>query len=128
MSKKQVSVTMDEELVEWLDSEYHNRSAAISELVKAARDGGGAAEEAVRQYHIQQLEADLTRQELQVEATQERLETLRSIEQQANTPDEADLAEARDVLENVPKDPDNPAIQNWAGDLDMTPEELLEEL
>lgn len=119
---------MDEGLVEWLDAEYHNRSAAICELVEAARDGGGAAEDAVRQYHIQQLEADLTRQELQVEATRERLETLQSIEQQANSPDEADLAEARDVLENVPRDPENPAIKNWADDLDMTPEELLEAL
>lgn len=128
MSKTRVSVTMEEGLVEWLDSEYHNRSAAICELVKAARDGGGAAEDAVRQYHIQQLEADLTRQELQVEATQERLETLKSIEEESNTPDEAKLEEARDTLKNVPKEPDNPAIQHWADKLDTTPPELIDEL
>lgn len=128
VSKTTFSVSMDESLVEWLDSEYNNRSAAIRKLVKAARNGGGAAEDAVRQYHIQQLEADLTRQELQVEATQERLETLKSIEEESKSTDEAKLEEARETLENVPKVPDNPAIQHWADKLDTTPEDLIDEL
>jgi len=128
MSKKRITVTLDEGLVTWLDSEYHNRSAAIQELVEAARDGTGAPKDKVREYQIQQLELDLKREQSQIQATKERLETLRSLQQQSESQTESELEDARDALEGVPREADNPAVVNWAGNLDMTPSELLEEL
>jgi len=41
---------------------------------------------------------------------------------------EQQLDKARDALEGVPREPDNPAVENWAGKLGMAPAELVEEL
>lgn len=48
--------------------------------------------------------------------------------EESSDAEEQKLANARDVLEDVPHDPTNPAIENWASDLGMTPDELIEEL
>lgn len=129
MSEKvRTSVSLTQENKAYLDSETNNRSAFINDLIDAHRKGKSDMDEVVARYRREQLEAERRKAQNTVERVESELETIdkQLAEKQAEKEDALD--EAREVLADVPKEPENPAIQNWADDLDMTPEELLEEL
>jgi len=129
MSEKvRTSVSLTQENKAYLDSETNNRSAFINDLIDAHRKGKSDMDEVVARYRREQLEAERRKAQNTVERVESELETIdkQLAEKQAEKEDALD--EAREVLADVPKDPENPAIQNWADDLDMTPEELIDEL
>lgn len=67
-----------------------------------------------RKRELAQLDDDIERLQSQLETHEEK--------------QQQELQAAREALEHVPKEPDNPAVENWADKLGMTPTELLREL
>ena len=133
--KKRVAVTLSPENVDWLDGKYNNRSAFIDDLLTECKDGNGRADVAVRELRIQQLEEEADELEHEAdslrrkaERKREQVEELREQNHLSEEQTEADLAEAQDALEHVPLEPTNPAVENWAEKLGMTPIELVEKL
>lgn len=67
-----------------------------------------------RKRELAQLDDDIERLQSQLETHEEK--------------QRQEIQAAREALEHVPKEPDNPAVENWADKLGMTPTELLKEL
>jgi len=126
--KVRTSVSLTEENKAYLDSETNNRSAFINDLIDAHRKGKSDMDEVIARYRREQLKAERRKAKNTVERVDSELETIDKQLEQKQAERESELDEARDVLADVPNDPENPAIQNWAEDLDMTPEELISEL
>jgi len=126
--KVRTSVSLTEENKAYLDSETNNRSAFINDLIDAHRKGKSDMDEVIARYRREQLKAERRKAKNTVERVDSELETIDKQLEQKQAERESELDEARDVLTDVPNDPENPAIQNWAEDLDMTPEELVDEL
>jgi len=126
--KVRTSVSLTEENKAYLDSETNNRSAFINDLIDAHRKGKSDMDEVIARYRREQLKAERRKAKNTVERVDSELETIDKQLEQKQAERESELDEARDVLTDVPNDPENPAIQNWAEDLDMTPEELISEL
>lgn len=127
MSKENISASVDPEVAAHLSRDEVNASGLINSLVKKQM-AGGTSERAMVELRLEQVESE-------IEQTESRLETLTAERDQLQArlddiDDKAtsELAEARENLDGVPRDPENPAIVNWATKLDMTPEQLLEEL
>jgi len=126
--KVRTSVSLTEENKAYLDSETNNRSAFINDLIDAHRKGKSDMDEVIARYRREQLKAERRKAKNTVERVDSELETIDKQLEQKQAERESELDEARNVLADVPNDPENPAIQNWAEDLDMTPEELINEL
>jgi hypothetical protein len=126
--KVRITVTVEPVNADYLDRETNNRSAFINELIEAHRKGVEGTDDAIARYRKEQIESELQ----QVESREETLRSqLESVEKQLTSRKEhreEQLSEARDVLADVPPDPENAAVENWARKLDMAPEELLEVL
>lgn len=126
--KKVVSVSLDEEAVEYLDKVSDNRSAFINGLLEDHRESKSVANEAVAEFRKKQLEQKKAAMESQLELFEDELEDIEETLQDSKQQVDAEIEEARLVLEDVPKDPSNPGVKNWARKLGMTPQELLDEI
>lgn len=125
---KQISVTLSEENIQWLDANYNNRSGYIDDLLTQAREGNGKVDEAIRSYQIQQLKSDIAGMESQLDTKKSRLESLQSRQESERQEKERLLDEAKESLDGTNLHPDNPAVKTWARKVEMAPEELIEEL
>jgi len=126
--RERISVTLESENVAYLDREVNNRSAFINDLIEAHRKGKSEIDEAVARHRKQQLESELRRIESEKSSVQSELEHLEEKLSREEARKQEKLQEARDTLEPGQFVPENPAVENWADKLDMTPEELIEEL
>lgn len=126
MPKETRSVSIDEENDEWLD-EQDNASTLVNELVTQARRSGGV-DTAALDLQIQQKEREARLAEERAENLWNDAEQLRALKQEAERQEAADISEAVEALKGAPLDEDNPAVVNWAGNLGMTPAELVERL
>lgn len=104
-----------------------NASAVVDDLITQLREGGDR-QTAVVDMQIEQQRREITEAENRVERLEQGLDELLSLRQELQNEESAELQEARQALENTPKEPDNPAIQEWAKRLGMAPEELLQQL
>jgi cell division FtsZ-interacting protein ZapD len=127
MSKERSTFSLDPEVNEFLQQDHVNASGLVNKLVKQHMNGG-ADEDILREFRIQQLESELNQIESQQEQKRKELEKLRQIDQNKSEEQQQQLEEARDELAETPKDPENPAIQNWAEKLGLTAAELIDEL
>jgi len=73
---------------------------------------------------INDRERDRAEEQDALERLKEQLEAYQGEESEQ----ESRLEDAREALKRTPRDPDNPAIESWAKKLQMTPQELLNEL
>jgi predicted nucleic acid-binding Zn-ribbon protein len=126
--KKVTSVGLDPKNAEYLDQETNNKSRFINDLIEAHRHGTSEMEEVVIRYQREQLQSELRQIESRKESVESQLEIIDKRVTSKEQHREEQFAEAREVLADVPADPENPAVENWASKLDMTPSELLEEL
>lgn len=127
MSKERVTVSVDPEVASYLRQDAVNASGLVNNLVQKQM-GGESSEAAMVKLRLEQVNSEINQTKTTLESREverKRLQNRLSEIQEAN---ETELDEARDTLEEVPNDPENPAVQNWADKLEMTPEELLEEL
>ena len=125
-----VSVNLDEELVEYIDERSDNRSAFINDLVENHRDSKSIANEAVAEFRKRQLKQKKAALESELELFEDELEEVNKTLKSSHEMAEVELAEAREALEEagVNITPTNPAVENWAEKLGVTPVELVEKL
>lgn len=123
-----VTVNLDDGNVEWLDAETDNRSAFVNKLVTKAREGSGEIDEAVAQFQREKLRRDRAALEVQIEGIEEQLETIDNRMEATAGQKEASLEATIEELSDTPRDETNPAIQNHAQKLNMSPDALVEEL
>jgi len=127
MSDKETrTVSLDKENHEYLKKE-DNASAVVNELIEQLRQGGDR-QTAALELQIEQKERELSEANGKVDRLERELAELRELRANYEQQEDAKLQRAIEVLEGVEDDPENPGVQNWAGKLGMTPEELLEEL
>ena len=126
MSKQRKSVSLSEDNHQFL-TDHDNASALVDRLVTQYRTGG-QDESVIKQYRVRQVASEITALEKQMELKQQELEGLQDDVETAEQMEQVKLSEARNALSKTPKEPDNPAIQNWADELGMTPQELINEL
>jgi len=124
--KKTKSVSLDAEVHDFLKQE-DNASALVNDLVEQYRKGGDRHTAAI-DLQIGQKERELEQAENKVSRLKHEIEELQSLKTTFEREENAELEAAIDALEGVPREPSNPAIENWAGNLGMTTAELIEEL
>jgi len=125
---EQISVTLSEENIAWLDANYNNRSGYLDDLLTQAREGTGEIDEAIKRFQIEQLKADIAGAKSQLETKEARLNSLQAELESKEQEKERELEKAKDILEGANLTPDNPAVEKWADKVDMTPEQLIEEM
>jgi len=124
--KERRTVTLDSENHEYLKKE-DNASAVVNDLINQLRQSG-ERQTAALDLQIEQKERELSEAETTVDRLERELAELRQLRANYEHEEDAKLERAIDALENTPRDPSNPAVENWAGRLGMTPAELVEEL
>ena len=82
MGRKSISVYLEEEHIEWIESQNLNRSEFMNELVKRHRNGQGQIEDAVREFRVEQLRSEISAKESQVQSQRRELEHLLEYEEQ----------------------------------------------
>lgn len=125
-NKKPKTMTFSEENYEFLQ-EQDNASALVDDLVEQYRRNGDRGTVGL-ELQRKQKEREARHAKERAERLQEDVNELDELIREFERDHSAELDAARDALEKTPKDPDNPAIQKWAKDLGMTPEELLDQL
>lgn len=126
--KVSTSVNLTGKNREYLDREVNNRSAFINDLIEAHRQGKSDIDEAIARYRREQLEHELREVQSRKREIQNQLDVINQKVQKEEARKQEQLAEAKETLADVPRDPENPAVENWADKIGITPEELLEEL
>ena len=81
-----------------------------------------------KEQRIQTLKREINERERELAHEKDEKSRLETQLEEYGTAQEQKLQEARETLKKVPKEPDNPAIKNWAKELGMTPEALIDEL
>lgn len=98
---------------------YAVEKAMFEQLLEEVEDSRNQMHEQVDEMH-DEIAAEL-------QAKVDHLDEVGKNEKQ-QTGSDAQLEEAKESLKNTPRDPQNPAIKNWAKRLNMSPRELLDEL
>ena len=131
MGKTRKTITIDSELAEIVDRrDEFNLSGFVNLCLEQhfAADGATSPQATALKAKLEQIEEELE----DAERKRERLRSRREqIEEELEDTEDSEpelLAQAREKLENTPKDPDNPAIQNWASKLGIPSNELVEQL
>jgi uncharacterized membrane protein len=125
--KKQKSVTVSPENAEYL-SQQDNASALIDDLVSQYRKNGTGRGEAALDLQINQKEGEVEEAREKVARLERELAELKQLKAEFTEQENAELQEAREILEGTPRDPQNPAVKTQADRLGMTTTELLNEL
>lgn len=127
-----LSARVPEELKQLVNADGRNNQ----EVVRAAlwREFGGERKSDLerrleeKENRIAMIQREKNERERELDREQQEAEALRSKLEAVSSFDEKQRQETFETLETVPWEPDNPAIQTNADDLDMTPEELIAEL
>jgi len=124
--KKRRTVTLDPENDRVLE-DSDNASAIVNDLVEQYRKNGDRGTAAL-ELQREQKQRELKNAKRKVENLEQDIAELDALIREYQREEDAELQEAREKLAQTPKEPDNPAIQSWAQDLGLTPEQLLDEL
>jgi predicted RNase H-like nuclease (RuvC/YqgF family) len=124
--KERRTVTLDPENDRVLE-DSDNASAIVNDLVEQYRKNGDRGTAAL-ELQREQKQRELKNAKRKVENLKQDIAELDALIREYQREEDAELQEAREKLAQTPKEPDNPAIQSWAQDLGLTPEQLLDEL
>jgi len=124
--KKRKSITFDEDNYEFL-SNHDNASALVRDLVEQYRTDGNR-EKAALKLRQQQKQRELESSREDVNRLENDLEEITELLQEVKDVESEQWDNAVSALENTPKEPDNPAVENWADKLGLTPTALIEQL
>lgn len=129
--KERKSFSLDGDVVEELD-EVGNASKVVNDLLneyfRGGRDGPIALE-----VKLQEVERRLNEAMDERDSINRRIERLRrqkqQVEEELERREDERTERVREAAEYVAgKDPDNPAVQNWAEKVGMAPRDLLREV
>jgi septal ring factor EnvC (AmiA/AmiB activator) len=128
--KTRKQITIDPALAEEVDRrDEFNLSGFVNACLEQHFANGNAASagKAAVRAQIERLESQIDEAEQERERLREQRQRLEEeLEDMDDEP--ALLDQAREKLENTPRDPDNPAIQNWSGKLGIPADELCDRL
>jgi len=125
--KKRTSITLDEEVYEFLQQNEINQSGLINELVKKYRTNESRDIAALTEQRDRLLdEADEL--EGRAQSKRERASNITEMIDEAKNKESAQIRQAKDALCETPKEVGNPAIEKWANELGISQQELVEEL
>jgi len=127
-----LSSRVPQELKDLVDADPRNNQ----EVVRAAlwREFGGERlgdlERRIKEkeQRISIIEEERQKRESEIDDLQRERSALREKYEEKQAEKEDSLEDAREALENVPLAVDNPAVENWADKLDLSPEDLLDKL
>lgn len=128
-----LSVRVPEDLKELVDTDTDDNQEVVE---RALRYEYGGTNQAATRRRIQDkkrrksnLETEVEERQIQIEklddqiqALKDKLSTQKNVKEQLK---EKKLQEAKDILEGI-TNPTDPAVQNWAEKLNMSPQELVE--
>lgn len=123
---KPKSIRFDRDNYEYL-SNHDNASALVRDLVKQYRTEG-EPERAALKLRRKQKAAELDEARKKVNRLENDLAEIDALIEDMEAKDDIDIDEAADALENVPLERDNPAVENWAQKLGLTPTQLIDRL
>lgn len=126
MAKKTKTFSLDPEIKEYA-SNLDNASAVVNDLLEQHKKGSDSTLVAL-DLQIKQKRQKKQRVKEEYESIERDVAELVELRRQLSQVEDNDLEEAKTKLEGVERDPSNPAIQNWAGKLEMTEVELIEAL
>lgn len=120
MTKERTSVTLDEDVADYIRQDHINTSGLVNKLLRRHMEGGNV-DNAIRDLRREQLKAEVNSLESQTEQKKKELARLDEMDEEANDISEEELRKIR----QVPKDEDHPMIQEMAERHDMTPAEAI---
>jgi len=129
MSKERLTVSLDPELVNQLQEKTDNQSGTVNRLLREYFKSGGSGPMAL-EVRIRDLEQRIEEALNERDRVNRRIERLRNEKERVEREIEGRQEKEREKLEEAKeyvrgKQPDNPAVQNWAEKLGMTPAELI---
>lgn len=127
MSKERRAVTLDPEIDTYLASEGINASQLVNRLVKNHKTAGGD-EYTMLKLREQQVESEIEELHSRIDAKRDELELIQEqLDEYEEEQDEL-IDEAADAIDPHIRTPDNPAVENWADIVGVTPDELVRRL
>jgi hypothetical protein len=134
MSKQRVTLTLEEENVEWMDSVCNNRSAYVNDIITEARRGDYNTTDILTAFERKKLDVEQKQLEAKLEAVQEAKKEFQTKEEQQaqETWKRALQRIERPTLRSIDTDdwrPDTESdvVRHFADELGMTPEEFCEQ-
>jgi len=126
VSKERISATVDPENAEFLNQAHINTSGLINKLLTQYRTGG-ASEDIIREFRLQQLQNEAEEAEARAERKHEEMERLKEVAAESDRVDDGHREALLEKVRKVPKDADHPLIQDTANELDADPEDIIAE-
>jgi len=128
VTKERRTVSISEENDEYL-SDHPNASDLVDELVRKYRDGADKGTAAI-EVQLEQKREELRAAKRDVERIEQNVAELEQLKAELSRTENAQIAEAKRELSSIEGelDPTNPAVQNWAEKIGMTPAELIAEI
>jgi len=124
MSKERTSISVDPEVASYLKQEGVNASGTVNRLVKAEM-GGQASEHHLIQLRLEQVESDIESLRSRLDNKMEERDRLQSRLDTAESVNAKKIQDAVDVFDDETLTPDNIAVENWADDMGIPPEEFV---
>lgn len=130
MSKKRTSISVDEDVYEFLQQPQINQSKLIQELVREYETNEQRQVAALRM-RLKHLNDDIEDMEGELQTKKKQRAEVKSLLNEAESDEIDGLQEAREAMKGIDESDlteNNPAVENWARKLDMSPSTLLERL
>lgn len=128
--KKRTSITIDEEVYEYLKQSEINQSGLINELVKEYKRNDKRRVAAL-ETRYQELIGDAEEAAARAERKYAEAEEVQELLEEARKGKVNGIEAATDALSEIPDErltPENPAVQNWADKLGITATQLVQQL
>lgn len=125
--KERKTVTVDPEVAAYLSQEGRNASETVNKLVRMEMGEDVFNEQLIRF----RMESEKDRYESAAQKARGHLERYNQLKErleEVETKQDKLMQDVREKLENVPLEPDNPGVQAQAKRVDMSPEELIEQI
>jgi len=127
MTKERLTVSVDEDVAEYLQQESVNASGLVNKLVTNYLNGGGNTDE-ILEFRKEQVRSDY--EELAARARR-KIEELNELERREECDNDVSDEERRETLQKVrqvPRDQTHPIVVDAAETLDTTPENVIAEV
>jgi len=126
MAKERISVTVDEDVYEYLSREHINTSGLVNKCMKSFMNGGGDTD-VLADFRVQQLLDEAEDLQQRSKRKREKAQKLRAEREKKDT--ERTNEQRQQLLEeaaNIPADPTHAFVVEHADTLNMTPEEFAQ--
>jgi len=123
--KKRTSISIDEDVYQYLQQSDVNGSGLINELVREYKSSDDRQVAALK-LQYEQLINDAKELEERAQRKRDNAADVKQLLEDARGQEDELLIEARAALKFSPDDPDDPAVQKWAEKVGVEPTELLD--